>query len=99
MADIFISYSSRDRQQAKQLAGLLTASGLTVWIDQSGIDFATSWSGEIVDAIENCAAFLVLMSSNSVLSQNVIKEVFLAAEFQKKILPKRDCGCVSLTNL
>ena len=87
MADIFISYSSKDKEKADQLSELLASAGLSVWIDQSGIDVATSWSGEIVDAIEGCKAFIVLLSPNSILSNNVIKEVSLAAEQKKKILP------------
>ena len=87
MADIFISYSSKDREQALQLIELLASAGLSVWIDQSGIDVATSWSKEIVLAIDECKAFLVLLSPNSITSKNVIKEVSLAAEQNKKILP------------
>ena len=85
--DIFISYSSKDKEKADQLSELLASAGLSVWIDRSGIDVATSWSGEIVDAIEGCKAFVVLLSPNSILSENVIKEVSLAAEQKKKILP------------
>src|ERR1039458_1642224 len=87
MADIFISYSSKDREKAEQLSELLSSAGLSVWIDKSGIDMATSWSKEIVQAIDGCKAFLVLLSPFSVLSPNVIKEVSLAAEKRKKILP------------
>ena len=87
MADIFISYSSRDRKKAEQLIELLSSAGLSCWIDQSGIDVATSWSGEIVDAIDGCKALVVLLSSTSVQSKNVIREVALAFEKNKKILP------------
>jgi TolB-like protein/cytochrome c-type biogenesis protein CcmH/NrfG len=85
--DIFISYSRKDSAQAEQLAELLASAGLSCWIDKSGIDFAASWSKEIVQAIDACKAFLVLLSPFSVLSPNVIKEVSLAAEQRKKILP------------
>ncbi len=87
MADIFISYSSRDREQADLLTELLASAGLSVWIDQSGIEVATSWSKEIVQAINECKAFVVLLSPNSIVSNNVIKEVSLASEKRKKILP------------
>jgi TolB-like protein/Flp pilus assembly protein TadD len=87
MADIFISYSSKDRAEAEQLIELLASAGLSVWIDKSGIEVATSWSGEIVDAIEGCKAFVILLSPNSIESKNVAKEVALAAERNKKILP------------
>ena len=85
--DIFISYSSKDKEKADQLSELLASAGLSVWIDQSGIDVATSWSGEIVDAIEGCRAFVVLLSPNSIISKNVVREVALAFEKNKKILP------------
>jgi adenylate cyclase len=85
--DIFISYSSKDKEKADELSELLVSAGLSVWTDTSGIDVATSWSAEIVDAINACSAFIVLLSPNSIESYNVIKEVCLASEKRKKILP------------
>ena len=87
MSDIFISYSSKDRAKAEQLTELLVSAGLSVWIDKSALDISTSWSAEIVDAINGCRAFVVLLSPNSIGSHNVIKVVSLASEKQKKILP------------
>jgi TolB-like protein len=87
MSDIFISYSSKDKEKADQLSELLASAGLSVWIDQSGIDVATSWSKEIVQAIDGCKAFVVLLSPNSIISKNVVREVSLAYEKNKKILP------------
>lgn len=97
MADIFISYSSKDKEKADQLSELLASAGLSVWIDQSGIDVATSWSKEIVDAIDGCKAFVLLLSPNSIASENVIKEISLAAERKKKFLPL-DLEPVTLPN-
>jgi adenylate cyclase len=87
MSDIFISYSSKDRAQADQLSELLRSAGLSVWIDQEGIEVATSWSREIVQAIDDCKAFVLLLSPASLASHNVMKEVSLASEKRKKILP------------
>ena len=87
MADIFISYSSKDRAQAEQLTELLSSAGLSVWIDRQGIDVATSWSREIVEGINACKAMVLLLSSSSVASPNVVKEVSLASEKLKKIVP------------
>jgi TolB-like protein len=87
MSDIFISYSSKDREKAKQLTEMLTSSGLSVWIDLEGIGAASRWSEEIVHAINNCHVLILLLSSSSVQSHNVIKEVSLASEKTKKILP------------
>lgn len=87
MADIFISYSSNDRLQAVQLTELLASAGLSVWIDKQGIEAATSWSEEIVDGIDNCKMFMLLLSPSSIESHNVVKELSLASEKRKKILP------------
>ena len=87
MADIFISYSSKDREKAEQLTELLASAGLSVWIDKHGIGAASSWSKEIVQAIDGCKALIVLLSPFSVASENVAKEISLAAEQKKKIVP------------
>ena len=87
MADIFISYSLQDREKAEQLTELLASAGLSVWIDQQGIGAATSWSEEIVNALDVCKAFVVMLSSASVESKNVSRELALAFEKNKKILP------------
>jgi adenylate cyclase len=97
VADIFISYSSKDREKADQLTELLSSAGLSVWIDKQGIGAATSWSGEITRAISNCKALVVMLSPSSVESKNVVREVSLAFEKNKKILPL-DLEPVTLTD-
>lgn len=87
MADIFISYSTKDRPHALTLVERLRAAGHSVWIDQQGIDAATSWSKEIAEALEECSTFMLLLSSNSLASENVAKELAVAAELKKHIIP------------
>ncbi len=87
MADLFISYAKPDLSQALALADELRGRGFSVWIDQSGIGGAQNWSAEIVEGINGCSTFLVLISPDSVASRNVAKEVHLAFEKRKNILP------------
>lgn len=87
MSDIFISYSRKDSEQALALAERLQNEGMSVWIDQRGIEAAKQWSAEIVDAIEACKAFIVLLSSHSVESENVAKELSIAFESKRMLLP------------
>ena len=87
MADIFISYSRKDSRQALALAEQLRASGMEVWIDQHGIEAATSWSSEIVQAIGASGVLVVLLSKGSMESDNVVREISLAFEKKKRILP------------
>lgn len=87
MSHIFISYSSEDRERASKLCNHLHSSGYDVWIDESEIDGAVSWSKEIAEAMEECSAFIVLLSSSSIASLNVAKELTAASELKKYILP------------
>jgi TolB-like protein len=87
MPDIFISYSRKDSTQALELAERLRATGMEVWIDQHGIEAATSWSNEIVQALDSSRAMLVLLSSASIESDNVLRELSLAFESKKTIIP------------
>ena len=86
MADIFISYSSQDREKALSLAEDLRALGTSVWIDQV-IDGAMQWSSEIAQALDECKALILLVSKASLASKNCVKEVTIAAESDKHILP------------
>ncbi len=89
MADIFISYSRRDSEQALALAERLEADDFNVWLDRHGIDGAEQWATEIVEGIRGCSTFLLLLSPSSVESANVLKELSLASERGKRILPVR----------
>jgi len=85
--DIFISYSRKDSEQALALAERLRSSGMGVWIDQRGIEAATSWSGEIADAIRAAKAFILLLSAASTESPNVKKELGVATEVGCSLVP------------
>jgi TolB-like protein len=84
---IFISYSRDDEKQALHLLDVLRREGFTVWIDQEAIAGASIWSDEIVQNIKQCEIFIALLSDHSVASNNVGKEIALAAEHGKIILP------------
>ena len=86
-AEVFISYASKDRERILHLVERLESAGVSVWIDQMSIEGATMWSQEIVSAIRNCKVLILAISGNSADSKNVVKELALASEGQKNILP------------
>ncbi|MEP7236006.1 MAG: TIR domain-containing protein [Ignavibacteriota bacterium] len=92
---IFISYSRDDQKQAFSLLNMLRREGYNVWIDQEAIAGASIWSDEIVQNIKSCDIFIALLSTSSVASPNVGKEIGLAAEHGKIILPV-EIGVVEL---
>jgi len=85
--EVFISYAAKDRTRVLDLVERLRAAGVSVWIDQMGIEGATMWSQEIVAAIRSCKVLILAISENSAGSENVVKEVALASEGRKRILP------------
>ena len=86
-ADVFISYSSRDRDRVTPIVKELEAHGISVWFDQEGIEGADLWRSEIVNGIEGCKVLVLMGSTSAVASENVVKEVSLASEKKKRILP------------
>jgi TolB-like protein/tetratricopeptide (TPR) repeat protein len=86
-ADVFISYSREDKDRVLDLAAKLRSAGVSLWIDQGGIDGATLWGEEIVKALENAKVLLLVVTESAVRSHNVAKEVVLASERKGHILP------------
>ena len=87
MPDIFISYSREDQEHVFPVVDKLRKQGLDIWIDQEGIHGAKLWSQEIVNAIENSKVFILFASTKAFVSKNVTKELALASESDKHILP------------
>jgi hypothetical protein len=78
VGQLFISYSRRDTETVDRIAASLQTEGLEVWIDRQDIEAGGAWSEQIVEAIDTCDAFLLMLSPNSGASKNVHKEVYLA---------------------
>ena len=86
-AEVFISYSRDDKDRVLDLTAKLRAAGVPLWIDQSGIDGATLWGEQIVNALEGAKVLLLMVSGSAVHSHNVAKEVTLVSERKGNILP------------
>jgi TolB-like protein/Flp pilus assembly protein TadD len=85
--DVFISYSREDKDKVTALAEKLRAAGVAVWMDVGGIDAATMWSEEIVNALDSAKVLLLMVTPSAVNSHNVAKEVILTSERKGHILP------------
>jgi TolB-like protein/Flp pilus assembly protein TadD len=86
-ADVFISYSRDDKDRVLELATRLRDAGVSIWIDQGGIDGAALWGETIVNALESAKVLLLIITGSSVRSHNVAKEVVLTSERKGSILP------------
>lgn len=86
MTHVFVSYSRQDKGYVEDLVGDLRQRGFDVWLDDR-IDYGERWWQVIVQAIRECAAFVVVMSPDSEASEWVHREVRLAQREQKRVMP------------
>jgi hypothetical protein len=80
MEQVFTSYSSRDRELVVSIVDRLSEAGLRVWLDRQEIKAGSAWSAQIVEAIDTCPAFLLMLSPNSAASPEVHQEIYLSHE-------------------
>ena len=85
-AHLFISYSRSDLQYARRLAAELRGRGFAVWLDDQIAPGERGWQ-DIAQAIESCAALILVMSSAATTSEWVEKELTLAQGANKPIFP------------
>ncbi len=86
-AEVFVSYSRTDKERVLEWVEKLRTAGVSVWLDTSGIDAATRWGEQIVNALEGAKVLLLMVSEAAVRSDHVAKEVTLVSERKGHILP------------
>ena len=86
-AEVFVSYARVDRERVMKLVERMRSADVGVWIDEGGIHGASLWGQEIVDAIESSKVMVLMLSDASISSDNVVKELSIASEDKKPILP------------
>lgn len=73
MTDIFLSYSSKDREWARRLANKLASIGFSVWWDRT-IPAGKSFSEVITEALDGARCVVVVWSEHSIKSNWVREE-------------------------
>ena len=87
MEKIFISYSRKDTDFVRKLAGDLESAGYDVWWDITDLRGGDDWVRVIPDAIKSSQYFIVVLTPNSIESDWVRKEYTQALTLRKKIIP------------
>lgn len=87
--DVFISYSRKDSEEADEIVKALEQMNLKIWIDRTGDYSGRNYKSVIVNTIRRSRLVLFLSSKNSNISENVIKEISVAVELRKIIIPIR----------
>lgn len=86
--DVFISYNVADRFIAEAVCHYIEERRLRCFIAPRDIS-DPDWAGCITQAIENSKAFVVVVSENSIMSNEVAKEIALATRVSNFIFPFR----------
>jgi hypothetical protein len=87
MDTIFFSYSRVDSPFVLKLAKDLREAGVNVWLDQLDIAAGSHWDSSIEKALHSSKTLLIILSSTSVASDNVMDEVSYALEEGKTVIP------------
>jgi hypothetical protein len=87
MRHIFVSYSRIDSGVVDQIVARLGQDGFDVWIDREEIKAGELWQQAIVQAVDNADVFVLMLSPEAVVSDNVRREVDVAEGAKKELVP------------
>ncbi|HQX48991.1 MAG TPA: toll/interleukin-1 receptor domain-containing protein [Planctomycetaceae bacterium] len=87
--DVFISYSSHDKQLAHAACVVLEAHRIRCWIAPRDVLPGTEWGASIIDAIDRCRVMVLIFSARSNASSHVRREVERAIAKGRTVLPFR----------
>lgn len=85
MSSIFISYSRKDTDFREKLDVSLVKKGFTTWVDEKMP--LGRWSDHVQDGLDKCNAMLLIVSPDSMKSQNVKDEWEYFLSTEKPLIP------------
>lgn len=89
MSTVFISYSSKNRSFAEMTRKYLCSIGVTCWMAPESICPGEEWADSIARIIPECKIMVLLWTSHSMQSRQVINELTLADRSGVMIIPVR----------
>ena len=87
MADVFISYSRKDKEFVHGLHQALEARDRDAWVDWEDIPLTAKWLEEVYSGIEHADTFAFVISPDSVASKVCNLEIDHAAQNNKRLVP------------
>jgi len=90
---IFISYSWANKQSVRKLHDNLLQKGFDCWIDDHKMQGGSELFGEIDNGISDCQLFIACCSNNYGSSVNCQRELLLAFDRKKLIIPVLVATC------
>jgi predicted ATPase len=87
--DVFICHSSQDKTVADAACAALEGADIACWIAPRNPVAGIPYGRQIIDAIERARALLLIFSEHANRSEHVARELELAANAKKPIVPLR----------
>lgn len=87
--DVYISYSIEDKAIANKVCSRLEGNNIRCWIHSRDLPTSRSWGESVVKAINESEIFILIFSSNSNESTQVINELAMAARNGIMTIPFR----------
>src|ERR1700757_4621407 len=87
MAEVFISYSRKDKDFVRRLDEALKSRGREAWVDWEDIRPTEEWMEAIYAAIEGADTFVFVLTPDSVASVVCGREIAHAAANNKRMVP------------
>jgi hypothetical protein len=91
-SEIFLSYSRADHSLAEQFVRIAETRGLNIWFDDK-IEGGENWRQKIVDVLSSAKALVILFSEHSNGSTQLIKELAVADNMKKHVIPVLIADC------
>ena len=86
---LFVSHVTEDRTAASQIVEELERRGVRCWIAPRNVQPGKPFDDDIADAIESCRAMLLIFSSQCNESEYIRREITVAGNANKLIIPFR----------
>ncbi|MBI3874480.1 MAG: toll/interleukin-1 receptor domain-containing protein [Verrucomicrobia bacterium] len=87
MPDVFISYSSKDSEAARQLHTVLSMAGVTPFLAEVDLPPGVRWKEEILENLRQSQWVFFLATPHSCTSQPVSHEIGASLALRKKFIP------------
>ncbi|HMJ60635.1 MAG TPA: toll/interleukin-1 receptor domain-containing protein [Bryobacteraceae bacterium] len=87
--DVFISYQSSDKECADRVCEALEQQSISCWIAPRDIPIGAEWAAAIVEGLQRCHSFVVILSSNSTSTRQIAREAELADNHKLPIFTLR----------
>lgn len=87
--DVFISYSSKDKQTADAVCAALESECIRCWTAPRDVTAGADWGESILDAIKGTRVMVLVLSANANESPHIRREVERAVSLTIPIIPLR----------